>query len=115
MPSEESGYSSNLYYSFEVIAPHVVVLGSYTNYDENSDQYDWLQASFSTISHNITPWLLALFHVPWLNNNHAHQGASHKLMEAMDLLLYVASVDIVFAGHVHAYEPLKCVYNGKSD
>ncbi|GKB42383.1 purple acid phosphatase 18 [Tanacetum coccineum] len=42
---EESGSTSNLYYSFEVAGAHVVMLGSYTDYDENSDQYNWLKAS----------------------------------------------------------------------
>lgn len=47
MPFEESGSSSNLYYSFEVAGVHVIMLGSYTDYDEQSDQYRWLQVSHS--------------------------------------------------------------------
>lgn len=43
MPYEESGSSSNLYYSFEVAGSHVIMLGSYTDYDEQSDQYRWLK------------------------------------------------------------------------
>ncbi|KAK4767813.1 hypothetical protein SAY87_002954 [Trapa incisa] len=43
MPSEESGSSSNLYYSFEVAGVHVIMLGSYVDYDEYSEQYDWLK------------------------------------------------------------------------
>uniref|UniRef100_A0A803QRS2 Purple acid phosphatase N-terminal domain-containing protein n=1 Tax=Cannabis sativa TaxID=3483 RepID=A0A803QRS2_CANSA len=39
MPYEESGSSSNLYYSFEVSGIHLIMLGSYTDYDEYSDQY----------------------------------------------------------------------------
>ncbi|XP_076888073.1 purple acid phosphatase 18-like [Bidens hawaiensis] len=115
MPYEESGSSSNLYYSFEVAGAHVVMLGSYTDYDENSEQYNWLKADLSTVDRKKTPWLLALFHVPWYNSNYAHQGAGDKMMEAMEPLLYAAGVDIVFAGHVHAYEQSKRVYNGKSD
>ncbi|KAJ0846894.1 putative Acid phosphatase [Helianthus annuus] len=33
----------------------------------------------------------------------------------MEPLLHAAGVDIIFAGHVHAYERTKRVYNGKSD
>lgn len=51
-----------------------------------------------------TPWLVALFHVPWYNSNNAHQGEGDEMMAAMEPLLYAAGVDIVFAGHVHAYE-----------
>ena len=53
---------------------------------------------------NKTPWLLVLFHVPWYNSNEAHQNEGDWMMEAMEPLLYAASVDIVLAGHVHAYE-----------
>jgi hypothetical protein len=45
-----------------------------------------------------------LFHVPWYNSNKAHQGAGDNMMAAMEPLLYAASVDLVLAGHVHAYE-----------
>ncbi|KAJ6348348.1 hypothetical protein OIU76_004756 [Salix suchowensis] len=34
MPYEESNSSSNLYYSFNVAGAHVIMLGSYTDYDE---------------------------------------------------------------------------------
>ncbi|KAL8189700.1 hypothetical protein R6Q57_008417 [Mikania cordata] len=115
MPFEESGSTSNLYYSFEVAGAHVVMLGSYADYYENSDQYNWLKADLLTVDRKRTPWLLALFHVPWYNSNYAHQGEGDKMMEAMEPLLYAAGVDIIFAGHVHAYERSTRVYNGKTD
>lgn len=45
-----------------------------------------------------------LFHVPWYNSNTAHQGEGADMMAAMEPLLNAASVDLVLAGHVHAYE-----------
>ena len=45
MPYQESGSASNLFYSFEVAGAHVVMLGSYTDYDKFSDQYSWLKVS----------------------------------------------------------------------
>jgi len=50
------------------------------------------------------------FHVPWYNSNRAHQGAGDDMMAAMEPLLYAASVDLVIAGHVHAYERSVCLY-----
>lgn len=50
MPSKESGSSSNLYYSFEVAGAHIIMLGSYTDYDEYSDQYRWLKVSWLLLS-----------------------------------------------------------------
>ncbi|PKU78095.1 uncharacterized protein LOC110104574 [Dendrobium catenatum] len=46
MPYAESGFTSNLYYPFEVAGVHVIMLGSYTDYGEYSDQYAWLKAEF---------------------------------------------------------------------
>ncbi|KMT12696.1 hypothetical protein BVRB_4g087940 [Beta vulgaris subsp. vulgaris] len=115
MPFEESDSSSNLYYSFEVAGVHVIMLGSYTDYDEYSDQYGWLKADLVKVDRKRTPWLLALFHVPWYNSNEAHQGEGDGMMSAMEPLLHAAGVDIVFAGHVHAYERSKRVFSGKSD
>jgi len=53
--------------------------------------------------------LLVLFHVPWYNSNKAHQGEGADMMAAMEPLLNAASVDLVLAGHVHAYERSVCL------
>lgn len=115
MPFEESASNSNLYYSFEAAGVHVNMLGSYADYDQNSDQYSWLKADLSKVDRKRTPWLVVLFHVPWYNSNTAHQGEGDAMMSAMEPLLYAAGVDIVFSGHVHAYERTNRVYRGKSD
>jgi len=115
MPFAESGSSSNLYYSFDVAGVHLIMLGSYTDYDEYSDQYSWLKADLLKVDRKRTPWLLVLFHAPWYNSNKAHQGEGDDMMAAMEPLLYAAGVDIAFAGHVHAYERTKRVFGGRSD
>lgn len=110
MPFKESGSSSNLYYSFEVAGVHVVMLGSYTDYGEDSDQYQWLQTDLSNVNRRRTPWLIVVFHAPWYNSNTAHRWEGDDMMATMEPLLYAAKVDIVFAGHVHAYERSTRVY-----
>ncbi|PIM97091.1 Purple acid phosphatase [Handroanthus impetiginosus] len=115
MPYEESGSNSNLYYSFDVAGVHTIMLGSYTDYVEYSDQYKWLKADLSKVDRARTPWIIVLFHVPWYNSNEAHQGEGDDMMASMEPLLYAAGVDIVFAGHVHAYERSRPVFKGKSD
>ncbi|XP_031249538.1 purple acid phosphatase 18 [Pistacia vera] len=115
MPFKESGSSSNLYYSFEVAGTHVIMLGSYTDYDMYSDQYNWLKDDLSKVDREKTPWLLVLFHVPWYNSNEAHQGEGDWMMAAMEPLLHAASVDVVLSGHVHAYERSKRINKGKPD
>jgi hypothetical protein len=115
MPYNESGSTSNLYYSFEVAGVHVLMLGSYTDFDSNSAQYKWLQADLAKVDRAKTPWLIAMLHAPWYNSNTAHQGEreSVDMMAAMETLLYQQNVDILFAGHVHAYERSLRVYQNK--
>ncbi|WJZ93630.1 hypothetical protein VitviT2T_012556 [Vitis vinifera] len=117
MPFEESGSTSNLYYSFEVAGVHVVVLGSYTDFGSDSDQYKWLQADLGKVDRKRTPWLVVMLHAPWYNSNSAHQGEeeSDGMRDSMEEILYKARVDVVFAGHVHAYERFDRVYQGKTD
>ncbi|XP_002528725.3 probable purple acid phosphatase 20 [Ricinus communis] len=117
MPFEESGSYSNLYYSFNVAGVHVIMLGSYTDFDSNSPQYKWLQADLGKIDRSKTPWVVVLIHAPWYNSNTAHQGESESvdMKKSMEGLLYQARVDVVFAGHVHAYERFTRVYQDKAD
>ncbi|XWS43432.1 hypothetical protein CRYUN_Cryun16bG0103100 [Craigia yunnanensis] len=117
MPFEESGSNSNLYYSFDVAGVHVIMLGSYTDFDPDSDQFKWLQTDLGKINRGKTPWIVTIIHAPWYNTNTAHQGApeSDLMKKSMEGLLYNARVDFVFAGHVHAYERFTRVYNGKAD
>lgn len=78
------------------------------------------QADLAKVDRTKTPWLIAVLHAPWYNSNTAHQGEreSEGMMAAMETLLYQQNVDILFAGHVHAYERsvltqilvLKCKY-----
>lgn len=115
MPYEESGSTSNLYYSFDVTGAHIIMLGSYTDFDANSDQYSWLQNDLKKIDRVKTPWVIVLLHAPWYNSNLAHQGEGEDMRQAMEDLLYKARVDVVFAGHVHAYERFTRVYNNQAD
>lgn len=104
MPYEESKSTSNLYYSFDVAGAHVIMLGSYTEFDSDSDQYKWLLADLASVDRGITPWVFALIHAPWYNSNSAHRGEGESMRVAMEEILYKSRVDVVFAGHVHAYE-----------
>ncbi|XP_024361946.1 purple acid phosphatase 18 isoform X2 [Physcomitrium patens] len=117
MPYKESGSNSNLYYSFEVAGVHVLMLGSYTDFDTESEQYKWLQVDLAKVNRAKTPWLIAMLHAPWYNSNTAHQGEdeSEDMMAAMETLLYQNNVDLLFAGHVHAYERNLRVYKKKLD
>ncbi|GAB4833397.1 Purple acid phosphatase 22 [Ancistrocladus abbreviatus] len=115
MPYEESGSTSNLYYSFDVAKTHIIMLGSYTDYEKGSDQYKWLLSDLANINRSKTPWVFVQLHAPWYNSNAAHKGEGEGMRKAMEELLYNARVDAIFAGHVHAYERFTRVYNSKAD
>ncbi|CAN1277276.1 Purple acid phosphatase 22 [Linum perenne] len=115
MPYEESGSSSNLYYSFEVAGCHIIMLGSYADFEAGSDQYKWLIADLAGVDRKRTPWLVVLVHAPWYNTNHAHQGDGEDMRRSLEELLYDARVDVVFAGHVHAYERFTRIYDNQAD
>ena len=80
------------------------MLGSYTDFDANSDQYKWLRADLAKVDKSKTPWTIVLIHAPWYSSNTAHKGEGESMRLAMEEMLYTAGIDIVFAGHVHAYE-----------
>uniref|UniRef100_A0A0D3FVK7 Purple acid phosphatase n=1 Tax=Oryza barthii TaxID=65489 RepID=A0A0D3FVK7_9ORYZ len=83
---------------------HVVMLGSYADFNSSSEQYRWLARDLAAVDRGATPWVVVLLHAPWYNTNAAHEGEGEAMRKAMERLLYEARVDIVFAGHVHAYE-----------
>ncbi|EXB88727.1 putative purple acid phosphatase 20 [Morus notabilis] len=119
MPFEESGSDSNLYYSFDAAGGgvHVVMLGSYADFGRDSVQYKWLKDDLGKVDRGRTPWVVVVIHAPWYNSNSAHQGESESddMKAAMEELIYGARVDVVLAGHVHAYERFTRVYNDKAD
>ncbi|KAJ8755353.1 hypothetical protein K2173_019151 [Erythroxylum novogranatense] len=110
-PSEESGSSSTLYYSFNAGGIHFVMLGAYTPFDKLSDQYEWLAGDLSRVDKNLTPWLVAAWHPPWYSTFKAHYKEAECMRMEMEDLMYKYGVDIVFNGHVHAYERSNRVYN----
>ncbi|KAL6574983.1 Purple acid phosphatase 22 [Orobanche minor] len=115
MPHQESRSTSNLYYSFDVAGAHIIMLGSYADFDSDSDQYKWLQADLASVDRTKTPWVFVLVHAPWYNSNYAHRGEGESMRKALEQVLYRARVDVVFAGHVHAYERFTRVNDNKVD
>jgi len=100
-----SGSSSMLWASFEAGPAHVVQLCSYCAFGQSSLQYEWLANDLANVDRARTPWLVVMFHTPWYTSNAHHsmkEGA--QMREAMEGLMRQYKVDIVFNGHVHAYE-----------
>ncbi|XP_031263907.1 purple acid phosphatase 15-like [Pistacia vera] len=114
-PYKEGGSSSALYYSFNSGGIHFVMLGAFVNYDKSSDQYNWLERDLAEVDRKVTPWLVAAWHRPWYSTYVAQYREAECMRVEMEELLYHSGVDIVFNGHVHAYERSNRVYNYSLD
>ncbi|KAH8964065.1 hypothetical protein BDL97_04G044600 [Sphagnum fallax] len=103
-PYKASNSTSQLWYSIKRGSAHIIVLASYSSYGIFSPQWTWLQTELSTVDRNVTPWLLVLLHCPWYNSNAASYMAGESMRVVFEQMVVTSQVDVVFAGHVHAYE-----------
>jgi len=113
---DRSGSASMLWSSFEAGPAHVLQLCSYCSFDSASLQFKWLQKDLASVDRTRTPWLVAMWHTPWYTSNGHHKMSEGAPMrEALEDLLSAHKVDIVFNGHVHAYERTSPIYRNKTD
>ncbi|KAK9724078.1 hypothetical protein RND81_05G046400 [Saponaria officinalis] len=116
MPYEESGSSSNMYYSFNVAnAVHVIMLGSYSDHNPGSNQYTWLERDLKKVDRKTTPWIVVLFHEPWYSYGIPNRLKYQQMRMDIEHLLYDVRVDIVFSAHVHSYQRYTRVYDWEAN
>ncbi|XP_043705957.1 purple acid phosphatase 23 isoform X2 [Telopea speciosissima] len=111
VPSQESGSNSSFYYSFNAGGIHFIMLGGYIDYNSTGAQYAWLKKDLHQVDRSVTPWVVAAWHPPWYNSYSSHYQEFECMRQEMEALLYQYGVDVVFSGHVHAYERMNRVYN----
>ncbi|URD74996.1 Purple acid phosphatase [Musa troglodytarum] len=111
VPSQECGSNSNFYYSFNAGGVHFIMLGAYVDYNMTGAQYAWLRTDLHQVNRQVTPWVVAAWHPPWYNSYSSHYQEFECMRQEMEGLLYDYGVDIVFSGHVHAYERMNRVFN----
>jgi len=75
--------------------------------------YNWLVEDLNSIDRSITPWVVLNMHCPFYNSNTAHQGEKQTALiaEYYEDLFFDHKVNVVLAGHVHAYERSYPSYN----
>jgi hypothetical protein len=76
----------------------LIHIGKYT------PQYRWLENELSKVNRAETPWLFVLVHAPWYNSDDYHYMEGETMRVQFESWFVKNKVDIVFAGHVHAYE-----------
>ncbi|XP_072951798.1 purple acid phosphatase 2-like [Typha angustifolia] len=104
VPYKASGSTDPLWYSIKRASAYIIVLSSYSAYGTYTPQYQWLLEELPKVNRNETPWLIVLMHSPWYNSNDYHymEGETMRVMFEQWFVQY--KVDVVYAGHVHAYE-----------
>ena len=115
MPSRASGSPSNSYWSMDMYGVHVLTLNAYASLKRGSTQQQWLWQDLASVDRSVTPWIVAMIHVPQYNSNMKHFGEQHFMKHQIEDVLYHAGVDLVISGHVHAYERSFPVYKEKRD
>lgn len=103
-PHDASSSSSPQWYAIKRGPVHIIVLSSYSAYGKYTPQYSWLVAELKKVDRKVTPWLIVLVHSPWYNSNTHHYIEAETMRVIFEPFIVAAKVDIVFAGHVHAYE-----------
>lgn len=71
-------------------------------------QWEWLRDELKKVDREKTPWLIVLMHVPIYNSNEAHFMEGESMRAVFESWFVHNKVDVVFAGHVHAYERSVC-------
>lgn len=103
-PYLASKSTSPLWYAIRIASAHIIVLSSYSAYGKYTPQWVWLRNEMKRVDRKLTPWLIVLMHAPLYNSNTAHYMEGEGMRAEFEPWFLKYKVDIVFAGHVHAYE-----------
>jgi hypothetical protein len=117
-PPAMSAVPAPLWWSYESAGVLFLGLSSYSPVAPGSPQHAWLSAQLGAVRRSRTPWVVAALHAPWYNSNLKHQEEKEPaaMRAAFEGMLRDAGVDLVLAGHVHAYERSSGgVFDGEPD
>ncbi|KAL5847730.1 hypothetical protein ACOSQ3_011254 [Xanthoceras sorbifolium] len=111
VPYRASYSTSPFWYSIRRASTYIIVMSSYSAFGKYTSQYKWLENELPKVNRTETPWLIVLMHSPLYNSyaNHYMEGETMRVMYESWFVEY--KVDVVFAGHVHAYERSERVSN----
>lgn len=103
-PYQSSGSNSPLWYSIKRGPAYIIVLSSYSAVGKYTPQYKWLKKELKKVDFNETGWLIVLMHAPFYSSYVDHFMDGETMRVVYEPLFVKYGVDLVFSGHVHAYE-----------
>lgn len=103
-PYLASKSSNPVWYAIRRASAHIIVLSSYSPFVKYTPQWEWLSEEFKKVDREKTPWLIVLMHIPLYNSNEAHFMEGESMRAVFEEWFVKHRVDVIFAGHVHAYE-----------
>ncbi|KAL0314638.1 UNVERIFIED_CONTAM: Purple acid phosphatase 2 [Sesamum angustifolium] len=111
VPYRASQSTSPLWYSIKRASAYIIVISSYSAYGKYTPQNKWIENELPKVNRTETPWLIVLMHCPMYSSyvHHYMEGETMRVMYEPWFVKY--KVDVVFAGHVHAYERSERISN----
>ncbi|XP_047981946.1 purple acid phosphatase 2-like [Salvia hispanica] len=110
-PYKASNSTSPLWYSIKRASAYIIVLSSYSAYAIYTPQYKWFTNELTKVNRTETPWLIVLMHSPFYSSYVHHYMEGETMRVTYEEFLVKYKVDVVFAGHVHAYERSERISN----
>lgn len=111
VPYKASGSTSPLWYSIKRASAYVIVLSSYSAFGKYTPQTKWLEEELPRVNRSETPWLIVVMHSPLYSSYVHHYMEGEPMRTIYEPLLVQHKVDVVFSGHVHAYERSERISN----
>ena len=105
--------NSIFWYSFDYNSAHFIMLSSEHNYSTNAPGYEWLLNDLKSVNKKVTPWIIINIHRPLYESEifPSDNEVSAYLVMLLEPMFYEYKVDIVLAGHYHAYERTCAILN----
>ena len=94
---------------------YLITLNNYIPFYPGTPQHTWTLAAFAAYDRKKTPWLFVQFHAPIYHTYFTHYKEQECFNSIFEPLFYSYGVDMVFSGHVHAYERTHSIYNYNRD
>lgn len=98
--------TTNLYYSFDSGVVHFVYISTETNFEQGSDQYNFIKSDLERVNREKTPFIVLQGHRPMYTTSNEVRDASlrEKMLQSLEPLLVQYKVTLALWGHVHRYE-----------